>query len=198
MPSRTWHRCPTSPIRRQNRIGWHACRLLPAVRRQSNFYRPHDGALLYTGRTAGAEGFGTDEGIEIFPIAEWPERTAQMVDSWADGGYDDADMPYGRGDFIAFAHGRGASGYVHWVTRGPRSGSVYWWPWTALPEKQTPPLAENFAGFLDLVCNDPVRLLNDLLGGYTRFSDGSPVTEWIPTRYLADGGRVEKRPNGRR
>ena len=38
---------------------------------------------------------GPDEGIEIFPINEWTDRTTQMVDSWQDGGYEDDQMPYG-------------------------------------------------------------------------------------------------------
>src|SRR5690349_20312733 len=49
---------------------------IPGAATAREFYAAHDGALLYTTREECVEG------IEIFPIEQWPERTAQMVDSW--------------------------------------------------------------------------------------------------------------------
>jgi len=157
--------------------------MIPSVRGADGakeFYAHHDGALLYTER--GLE--GTSDGIEIFPLREWPERTAQMVESWE--GYDDTQMPYGRHDFVAFAHSRGASSYIHWVVKGPAAGAIYWWPWTMPPYDQEPPLATDFAAFIELISTQPVHFLNDLLGCYTRFTDDRTVTQWIPRRYLPD------------
>jgi hypothetical protein len=124
-----------------------------------------------------------EEGLEIFPISQWKQRTAQMVESWVEGGYPDNDMPYGHNDFIAFAHSRGASSYIHWVINGPRAGSVYWWAWTMRPEKDTPPVTVDFTDFLKLIYERPVHFFNEILLCYTRFPG---VSDWIPSRYLPD------------
>lgn len=150
------------------------------------FYESHNGTLLYTAAGLMSAVGGSDEGLEIFPINQWKSRTEQMVYSWEDGEYEDDRMPYGRNDFVAFAHSRGASSYLHWIISGPRAGSVYWWAWTMPPEKETPPLAADFASFVELVCTQPVHFFNELLLCYTRFSDGLTGKQWIPLRYLPD------------
>jgi hypothetical protein len=162
---------------------------IPDAEAASRFYGSHDGALLYTAPGLMSKAGGPDEGIEIFPINEWTDRTTQMVDSWQDGGYEDDQMPYGRHDFIAFAHSRGASSYIHWVTRGPRAGAIYWWAWTMPPKKQGAPLAPSFSAFVEIICTQPVHFLNNLLLCYTRFSEGKTGTQWIPNRYLHDRNR---------
>jgi hypothetical protein len=149
------------------------------ARQAERLYATYNGLLLYT----------TPEqsdlhGVEIFPIDQWKQRTAQMVESW-EGHYPKHDMPYGHDDFIAFAHSRGASSYIHWVTRGPRAGSIYWWAWTMRPYKHTPPMAEDFGAFIKLLYDRPAYFFNELLLSYTRFSDGSGK-EWLPSRYLPD------------
>jgi hypothetical protein len=161
---------------------------VPGWERARDFYSVYDGALLFTaeGMMAQYSGDDTSEGIEIFPLAEWPSRTAQTIDSWEEGGYDDAAMPYGRNDFVAFAHFRGASNYIHWVIRGPAAGKIYWWAWTMPPEIGAEPVANNFVGFIDLICTEPVRALNEISLCYTRYSDGVTNTQWIPKRYIAD------------
>jgi hypothetical protein len=159
---------------------------VPGADAARQFYQSHNGALLFTAPGSMSAFGGPDEGLEIFPIKQWKSRTEQMVDSWEDGEYKDDRMPYGRDDFIAFAHSRGASSYMHWVIDGPNSGSIYWWAWTMPPQKKTPPLATDFALFVELVCMQPVHFFNDLLLCYTRFSDGQTGKQWIPIRYLPD------------
>jgi len=151
------------------------------------FYASHDGALLYTGPGLMLTMGGPEEGLEVFPIKEWESRTKEVVDEmrqWGLHGY--KRMPYGPEDFIAFAHSRGAFNYVHWVIRGPRAGSVYWWAWTMPPDKKTPPMASDFASFIELICTQPIHFFNELLFCYTRFSDGKTAKQWIPSRYLLD------------
>jgi hypothetical protein len=155
---------------------------VPGAQQLRDVLAQYNGLLLYTDRET------QSEGVEIFPLNEWEERTAQMVESWAEEPehYPDDDMPYGHENFIAIAHSRGASSYIHWVTRGPRAGSVYWWPWTMRPEKDTPPMAVSFTAFIELLYQRPAHFFNELLLCYTRFSDGRTPTEWLPSRYLPD------------
>lgn len=151
---------------------------IPGADSAIGFYSRHDGVLLYNDLETFLEG------VEIFPIGQWKKRTAEMVESWVEGEYPDEDMPYGRKDFIAFAHSRGASNYIHWVIRGPCAGSVFWWPWTMRPEKNDPPMARDFEAFVRLICEEPVRFFNEVILCYTRFDDGKTVVDWIPNRYL--------------
>jgi len=139
-----------------------------------NFYAEHDGAQLYSGE------------IEIFSIDEWSGRTEQSIENWEEAGYEDDEMPYGRNDFLAIAYPQGASTYVHWVTRGPAAGQVWWWASTMPPARDASPAATTFRGFIDMVCNEPVRFLNEVSLCYTRFSDGRTVKQWIPIRYIPD------------
>lgn len=159
---------------------------VPGADAAREFYASHDGALLYTAQGLMSGHGGPDEGIEIFPIQEWDSRTKETLDFWNESEYEDDDMPYGRNDFIAIAHSRGASTYIHWVTRGPNAGAVYWWPTTMPPDKHDAPLAADLGKFIETICTQPVHFLNDLLFCYTRFSDGKSETQWIPKRYLPD------------
>src|ERR1700722_939957 len=68
---------------------------VPGASEANRFYERHNGALLYTLRGS-TTGGGRPNGIELFPIGEWRKRTAQTVESWQDGEYDDTKMPYGR------------------------------------------------------------------------------------------------------
>lgn len=159
---------------------------VPGADAARSFYRSHDGGLLYTARGLMAAHGGPDEGIELFPLHEWDARTQETIDFWNESEYADDEMPYGRRDFVAMAHARGASTYIHWVVRGPNAGKVYWWATTMPPEVNDPPLANSFEEFIDIVCTNPVHFLNDLLFCYTRFSDSKTDTQWIPKRYIAD------------
>jgi hypothetical protein len=153
---------------------------VPGAQDAATVFAAHDGLLLYTDAKT------ESEGVEIFPIGEWKQRTAQMVESWVEDNYPDDDMPYGHEDFIAIAHSRGASSYIHWVTRGPRAGAVYWWAWTMRPERDTLPMANDFVGFIQLLYERPAYFFNELLLCYTRFSDDRTPTEWLPARYVPD------------
>ncbi|HEY2587982.1 MAG TPA: hypothetical protein VGI81_19720 [Tepidisphaeraceae bacterium] len=150
------------------------------------FFASHDGGAIYTAKGLRSDPGGDDEGIEIFPLHEWGARTKEVLDFWNASEYEDDEMPYGRDDFIAIAHSRGASTYIHWVVRGRHAGSVYWWPTTMPPEKHDGPLAADFGKFIETICTQPVHFLNDLLFCYTRFSDGKTKTQWIPKRYIPD------------
>jgi len=155
---------------------------VPGAEELKELLAKYNGLLLYTDRAEECEG------VEIFPLDEWEERTAQIVESWLEEHehYPDDDMPYGHNDFIAVAHSRGAANYIHWVVRGPRAGAVYWWPWTMRPEKGDGPMADDFAGFIRLLYERPAYFFNELLLCYMRFADGRTPTEWLPGRYLPD------------
>jgi hypothetical protein len=155
---------------------------VPGAQQVKDVLAKYNGLLLYTDREH------ESEGVEIFPIHEWEQRTAQMVESWVEEPehYPDDDMPYGHNDFISIARSRGASSYIHWVIRGPRAGAVYWWAWTMRPKKSTPPMATDFTAFIRLLYERPAHFFDDLLLCHTRFSDGRTPTEWLPARYVPD------------
>ena len=155
---------------------------VPGAEQLSEVLARYNGLLLYTARET------ESEGVEIFPIDEWDHRTAQTVEAWREEQDINPvdDPPYGFDDFIAVAHSRGASNYIHWVTRGPRAGSIYWWPWTMMPHQDTPPVADDFQGFIRLLYERPAYFFNEVLLCYTRFSDVRSLTEWVPGRYLPD------------
>ncbi len=155
---------------------------VPGKEAAEAFYRKYNGVLLYTDRAT------ETAGVEIFPIDWWRERTASMVDSWT---FDERSCPgggmsYGRNDFIAFAHSRGASNCIHWVLRGPRAGAIYGWDWTSPPGRDEPPMAETFADFLKLLFDRPVYFFNELYSCNTHFTNERPLVEWLPDRYLPD------------
>lgn len=148
------------------------------------FYGRYNGALLYTARDSMGGEYAPGLGVEIFPINLWRQVTTEMVTTWAFEEYDDSQMAYGRYDFLPIAVSRGASNCVHWVIKGPRAGSIYWWPLTSPPEHDAPPLAKDFGQFITLICSEPVRVLSELLGGDWRAEEG--LKEYIPSRYLPD------------
>jgi hypothetical protein len=159
---------------------------LPGAATAHAFYADHDGALLFTTKGLMAAQGGPDEGVELFPLRTWAARTRETVEFWEETGYHDERMPYSRNDFLAVAHVRGASTYIHWVVRGPNAGRIYWWPTTMPPGKRDPPLAATFESFIETICTQPVHFLNELIFCYTRFSDGKTRTQWIPKRYIPD------------
>lgn len=166
---------------------------VPGADALREFYRAWNGALLYTGKGAMVDCGGPEEAIEFFPLELWEERTRESVESWAEAGYADAEMPYGRNDFVSVAHSRGTFTYIHWVVKGPNAGRVYWWPTTMPPAIGDGPLAGSFAEFMEIVCTDPVHFVNELLYCCTRFSDGVTDEQWIPREYVSDRNAPEVR-----
>ena len=177
---RVWNRAdPPASIELIHRIPAD----VPGANAVRDFYTAHNGGRLFV--RPHSEPDGSRVGVELHPLEEWDQRTEQIVPDFDDVPED--CMPYGREDFISIAYPCGASNYIHWVVRGPEAGRVYWWAWTMPPEKgYCTPLAETFAAFLDFVCGDPVRFLNDAVGGYTIFETEGSLLRWKPARYLPD------------
>ena len=165
---------------------------VPGADAAKRFYARHNGALLYTARDSMGGLRAPGLGVEIFPIDEWDERTQASAKRWEFEGYDDSEMVYGRHDFVAFADSRGISNYIHWVVKGPAAGTVYRWPLTTPPRRGTPPLCKDFGGFIELICNEPVRFFNELMDGHWRAEEVG-LKEWIPSRYVADCGKPLER-----
>ena len=151
----------------------------------------HNGFHLYQQRTNHKSGLDAQigEGIEVFPVEFWAEKTHECREEWIehcgeDG--EDAELPYGPNDFLAIGHPRGSWNYFHWVTRGPCKGRVYWWPWTMPPEGPDEFFTEDFPLFICALYYDPVYVLNEVLCCYSRYADGETETQWVPLRYAAD------------
>lgn len=149
---------------------------VPGSKEAADFYRLHDGAILFYGREDGGpegpEVEGDASALQIFSLTSWPAMIADQRGLWAAWMREEADaLLYGRDDVIPIAHLWGAANYVHWVVRGPHAGEVHWWPWTMPPWKgeASEPLAASFDAFLELICGDPVKLLWEQLGGYAQY-----------------------------
>jgi hypothetical protein len=171
---------------------------VPSIEQAIEFLERYDGIHLYTPVQQTSNEEWKMAGIEVFPREHWEQRTTELRQQWAeqfDGGDGTAEseLPFGRHDFVAIGHPSGSWNYFHWVTRGSNAGRIYWWPWTMPPEKDEF-FASSFAEFIAKLYADPATLLNDELGGYTRYFDGNTESQWYPDRYVADIRSL--RPNG--
>ncbi|MCX6923665.1 MAG: hypothetical protein NT154_10730 [Verrucomicrobia bacterium] len=146
------------------------------------FYEHHDGFVLYQHVLSDAAG------IELLPVDQWGEATEDMRRYF----HDLAEKPAIDQDHIvtgvAVATVRHSGNYFVLPIQGPAGGKVFYanhdgWYDSAF--------ADDFDGFLAHATREPVSLLNDELGCYTRYSDGKTDAQWIPEEYFADASLVK-------
>jgi hypothetical protein len=147
----------------------------------ATFYELHDGFILYRDSKSEAAG------IELLPVEKWEEATDDMRESFAHL----ADEPENDPDHImtgiAIATVPHSGNYFVMPTEGPSAGKIFYADHDGWYESA---FAEDFAGFLTHVVQEPVKLLTDEVGCYTRYSDGKTTTQWIPEEYLPDISRI--------
>jgi len=145
------------------------------------FYERHDGFVLYH------DGLSDAAGVELLSAGEWAEATDDMRQCF----HDLAEKPSLDPDHIvtgiAIATVRHSGNYFVMPTDGPAGGKVFYANHDGWYESA---FADNFDGFLVHATQEPVKLLNDELGCYTRFSDGRTNAQWIPEEYLPDAPAV--------
>jgi hypothetical protein len=165
---------------------------IPGADDAAEFFALHDGVHVFAPAhpehyPKGWREFGA--GVEVFPVAQWEQKTREIREEW-DEKLSGHDLAYGRDDFVAIGHPRGSWNYFHWVTRGPSAGRIFWWPWTMPPQDADDCFAESFDQFVTLLYVDPPALLNEVLGGYSRYFDGRSDAQWVPSTYVPDVRRA--------
>jgi hypothetical protein len=70
---------------------------------------------------------------------------------------------------------------------GPAAGKIFYADHDGWYESA---FADDFNGFLALVTK-PARLISEELGCYTRYSDGTTKTQWVPEEYFPDVTGIE-------
>jgi hypothetical protein len=145
------------------------------------FYERHDGFMLY------CDQLSDEAGIELFPVHAWEESTQGMREFF---GYL-AEDPQEDSDHIltgvAFATVPQSGNYFVIPLEGPAAGKIIYADHDDWHES---PFADDFNGFLERVTREPVQLLVEDLGCYTRYSDGETHLQWIPEEYFPDVSQI--------
>lgn len=146
------------------------------------FYQRHDGFILYRDSLSDAAG------IELLSVDQWDEATQDMRD-WFDHL---ADEPQNDPDRIvtgvAIATVPHSGNYFVMPVEGPSGGKVFYVDHDGWYESA---FADDFNGFLSHVVREPVKLLVEEVGCYTRYSDGKTDAQWIPEEYFSDISRAQ-------
>jgi len=140
----------------------------------ATFYKQHDGIVLYRDTKSQAAG------IELLPVAKWEAATEDMRD-WFD--LDPENDPDHIVTGISIATVPHSGNYFVMPVDGPTAGKIFYANHDGWYESA---FADDFNGFLERVSRDPVKLLADDVGCYTRFTDGQTDAQWIPEVYYAD------------
>jgi hypothetical protein len=146
------------------------------------FYQQHDGFILYRDTLSEAAG------IELLPVEQWQAATEEMRD-WFEHL---ADEPENDPDHIvtgiAIATVPHSGNYFVMPVEGPTAGKIFYADHDGWYESA---FADDFDGFLAHVTQDPVRLLAEEVGCYTRYSDGKTDAQWIPEEYYPDVAQAQ-------
>ena len=141
------------------------------------FYQRHNGAALYKDTLSRAAG------IELLPVERWDEATEDMRD-WFDHL---AEEPENDPDHIvtgiAIATVPHSGNYFVMPVEGPAAGQIFYADHDGWYEEA---FAKDFDAFVARVTRDPVQLLAEDVGCYTRYSDGKTDAQWIPEEYFTD------------
>jgi hypothetical protein len=141
------------------------------------FNQHHDGFVLYCDTLSDAAG------IELLPVEQWEEATDDMREWFGHL----ADEPENDPDCIvtgiAIATVTYSGNYFVMPVEGPSAGQIFYADHDGWYEAA---FDNNFDDFLLHVTRNPVCLLNDEVGCYTRYSDGKTDLQWIPEVYFPD------------
>lgn len=154
----------------QQMLGDHADQI-------TTFYKRHDGCVLYRDTKSEAAG------IELLPVGQWEAATADMRD-WFDHLLDEPENdPDHIVTGISIATVPHSGNYFVMPVEGPSAGKIFYADHDGWYESA---FADDFNGFLERVSREPVKLLAEDVGCYTRYWDGETSAQWIPEEYFAD------------
>jgi hypothetical protein len=137
------------------------------------FYAMHDGMTLF-------EESGTKEaGFRFLPIRQWVRATKAMH-KWARLAADGV-LPEDFKTAVVFAEVPGSENWYAIQTVGSGMGSIRFYDHETV---ELAPAAENFVAFLDLIgSTNPVALLNEMFGCFTRYRNPATKEEGIVESY---------------
>ena len=146
------------------------------------FYQRHDGSVFYRDTKSDAAG------IMIIPVELWKKATNEMRSCFEHL----ADEPENDPDHImtgiAIATVPRSGNYFVMPVEGPSAGKIFYADHDGWYEAA---FADDFNGFLSRITCEPVKLLAEDVGCYTRYSDGETDTQWIPEEYFPDISKIQ-------
>jgi hypothetical protein len=145
----------------------------PILRR---FVELHDGVVLYRDTKSEAAG------VRIFPTTEWQAQSREMRESMTAMGFGEVDMPDWFRTGVVFASIPRSGNYFAFQPSGDPAGQVFY---CNHDDFGTKPIAASFEEFLHMIESDPPGFLYRR-GCYTRYSDGTTRSQWIPKQYIPD------------
>ena len=147
----------------------------------ATFYERHNGFVLYRDMLSEAAG------IELLPVAKWKRATGDMLSTFDYLADDPANDPDHILTGIAIAESPHSGNYFVMPVEGPAAGKIFYADHDGWYESA---FASDFHKFLVHVTRQPVNLLNEELGCYTRYSDCKTDKQWIPEEYFPDVSKM--------
>ncbi len=146
------------------------------------FYERHDGFVLYKDTLSSAAG------IELFSVDQWLAATEDMRSCFKHLADDPDNDPDHIVKGIAIGTVPESGNYFVLPIDGPNAGKIFYADHDGWYESA---FADDFDAFLKHVTEEPVRLLAEQVGCYTRYSDGETDLQWIPEEYLTNASAVQ-------
>lgn len=143
---------------------------IPAAAQLVEFYRHHDGGLLFQDLES------ESVGLELLSQSAWPLLTAAILDVYQS--LDPKERPEWLDSFVAFGEVPHSGNYFVVPLAGPNAGKVIYCD----HEGPTDVLAPDFDAFVAQIVDDPAGLLYEL-GCFLRFEREGQ--QWIPERFFS-------------
>lgn len=147
------------------------------------FYEQHDGCSLY------CDSLSDVVGIELLSVEVWDEAIEDLRSWYRHLLEEPENDPDHIVTGIPFAMVPGSGNYFVMPVEGPNAGKVFYANHDGWYESA---FANSFNEFLMRLTEDPVHLLNEELGGYTRYSDGEGETDGIPEEFFPDVSAIQE------
>lgn len=147
----------------------------------ADFYQHHDGCVLYRDTKSEAAG------IELLSVEQWEGATCEMRGSFEHLADDPESDPDHIVTGIAIATVPDSGNYFVMPIEGQSAGKIFYADHDGWYESS---FADDFRGFLARVTREPAKLLAEDVGCYTRYSDGTSDSQWIPEEYFPDISKV--------
>jgi hypothetical protein len=147
----------------------------------ADFYSEHNGFILYHDTLSDAAGF------ELLPVEQWQQATSDMHKWFGDLAEEPGNDPDRIATGVAIATVPQSGNHFVVPIEGPNAGKIFYADHDGWYESA---FAQSFEDMLIRLSKNPVRLLNEEFGCYTRYSDGKTDIQWIPEEYFPDATQI--------